>query len=80
MNSPQNPMNPPRVVHSDLGILGGAPVFVDTRVPVRTLFDYLEGGDALDDFLADFPSVSRNKAVAALEMGREMIEARASAA
>jgi len=69
-----------RVVHSDPAIVGGVPVFVNTRVPVRTLFDYLEGGDALDEFLNDFPSVSREQAVAALEMGREMIEAHASAA
>ena len=68
------------IVHSDPEILGGVPVFVDTRVPVRTLFDYLEGGDTLDEFLNDFPSVTREQAVAALEMGREMIEAHASAA
>ena len=48
-------------------ILGGTPVFMDTRVPVRALIDYLEGGDTLDDFLADFPTVSRWKAVAVLE-------------
>jgi uncharacterized protein (DUF433 family) len=52
---------------SDPEILGGAPVFVGTRVPVRALIDYLEGGDSLDDFLSDFPSVSRDQAVAALE-------------
>ena len=73
-------MTASRVVHSNPKILGGAPVFVNTRVPVRTLFEYLEGGDALDDFLNDFPSVSRDQAVAALEMGREMIEAHAPAA
>jgi len=76
----RTPMPLPRVVHSDPGILGGVTVFVNTRVPVRTLFDYLEGGDALDEFLNDYPSVSREQAVAALEMGREMIEAHASAA
>lgn len=73
-------MTPSQVVHSNPKILGGAPVFVNTRVPVRTLFEYLEGGDALDDFLNDFPSVSHEQAVAALEMGREMIEAHAPAA
>ena len=68
------------VVHSDPEILGGTPVFVGTRVPVRSLFDYLEGGDTLDEFLDDFPSVSRQQAVAALELGREMIEAHAAPA
>jgi uncharacterized protein (DUF433 family) len=66
------------VVHSDLDILGGTPVFVGTRVPVKTLYDYLEAGDSLDEFLNDFPSVTRDQAVAALELGREMTEARAT--
>jgi uncharacterized protein (DUF433 family) len=69
-----------RVVHSDPDILGGVPVFVGTRVPVKTLFDYLEAGDALDEFLNDFPSVTREQAVAALELGRAMIETHAAAA
>jgi uncharacterized protein (DUF433 family) len=68
------------VVHSDPDILGGTPVFVGTRVPMKTLYDYLEGGDSLDEFLSDFPSVSREQAIAALEIGREMTEARAPAA
>ena len=68
------------VVHSDPGILGGTPVFVGTRVPVKTLYDYLECGDPLDEFLADFPSVSREQAVAALELARQMTETNASAA
>jgi uncharacterized protein (DUF433 family) len=46
-----------RVVHSDPDILGGTPVFVGTRVPVKTLLDYLEAGDPLDEFLDHFPSV-----------------------
>lgn len=54
-------------IHSDPQILGGTPVFVGTRVPVRALIDYLEGGDSLDEFLSDFPSVTREQAVAALE-------------
>ena len=69
-----------RVIHSDRDILSGTPVFVGTRVPAKTLFDYLEAGDSLDDFLKDFPSVSRQQAVAALELGREMIEANATVA
>jgi len=55
-----------RVVHSDPEILGGTPVFVGTRVPVRNLIDFLEAGDSLEDFLTSFPSVSRDQAVAAL--------------
>ena len=57
-----------RIVHSDPEILGGTPVFVGTRVPVKALYDYLEGGDSLDEFLEDFPSVSRDQAIAALEL------------
>lgn len=68
------------VIHSDPGILGGTPVFVGTRVPVKTLYDYLEAGDSLDEFLNDFPGVSRDQAIAALEFGREMTEAHAGAA
>jgi uncharacterized protein (DUF433 family) len=66
--------------HSDPEILGGTPVFVGTRVPVQTLLDYLEAGDPLDEFLDDFPSVSRNQVVAVLELAKEMLLARASAA
>ena len=62
------------VVHSDPDILGGTPVFVGTRVPVRTLTDHLEAGDSLGDFLRNFPSVSREQAVAALELAREALE------
>ena len=65
------------VVHSDPEILGGTPVFVGTRVPVKTLYDYLEAGDTLGEFLNDFPSVTREQAVAALELAREMTEAHA---
>jgi len=71
---------PPAVVHSDPEILGGTPVFVGTRVPVKTLYDYLGAGDTLDEFLNDFPSVTREQAVAALELAREMTEARATVA
>ena len=60
--------------------MSGTTVFLGTRVPVKNLFDYIEGGDSLDDFLDDFPSVSREQAIGALELGREMIEANASAA
>ena len=48
-------------------VLGGTPVFAGTRVPVQTLFDYLEEGETLDEFLDDFPAVSREHAVRVLE-------------
>jgi uncharacterized protein (DUF433 family) len=67
-------------IHSDPEIMGGTPVFVGTRVPVQTFMDYLEAGDPLDEFLEDFPSVSRKQAVAVLELAKEMLLARASAA
>jgi len=56
------------VIHSDPDILGGKPVFVGTRVPVKALWDYFEGGDTLDEFLEDFPSVTREQALAALRL------------
>ena len=60
--------------------LGGTPVFAGTRVPVHTLLDYLEGGDSLDDFLMDFPSVTRAHAVAVLEAAKSALLAKAVAA
>jgi uncharacterized protein (DUF433 family) len=68
------------IVHRDPEILGGTPVFVGTRVPVKSLYDHLEAGDTLDEFLDSFPSVSRRQAVAALELAREMTEAHVAAA
>ncbi|MBX9680431.1 MAG: DUF433 domain-containing protein [Gemmataceae bacterium] len=61
------------VIHSDPDILGGTPVFVGARVPVRNLMDYLEAGDSLNEFLADFPTVRREQTVAALELAKEML-------
>ena len=58
------------VVHCDPDILGGTPVFVGTRVPVQALIDYIEGGHSLETFLDDFPTVSRDIAVAALEQAK----------
>lgn len=55
-------------------ILGGTPVFAGTRVPVRILLEHLEAGDRLDDFLADFPTVSESQAVALLEKAISLIE------
>jgi uncharacterized protein (DUF433 family) len=68
------------VVHSDPEILGGTPVFVGTRVPLQNLIDYLAAGDSLDEFLDQFPSVSREQAQAALELAREALEERARSA
>lgn len=64
------------VVHSDPEILGGTPVFAGTRVPLENLIDYLAGGDSLDEFLRQFPSVRREQAQAALALAREALEAR----
>jgi uncharacterized protein (DUF433 family) len=67
-------MNLGQIVHSDPEIVSGEPVFVGTRVPVRNLLDYLEGGDSLEDFLENFPSVTREQAVAFLEeAGRALL-------
>ena len=58
------------VIHSDPEILGGAPVFVGTRVPVQSLFDHREAGDSIGDFLEGFPSVRREQVLAVLEESR----------
>lgn len=71
---------PARVIHSDPEILGGTPVFVGTRVPMKILLDYLEAGDSLDEFLDHFPSVGRDQAIAALELAKEMLTAYANPA
>jgi uncharacterized protein (DUF433 family) len=60
--------------------LGGTPVFRGTRVPVQTLMDYLEAGDSLDEFLRDFPSVTREHAVAVLEAATTALLAQTPAA
>jgi len=61
-------------------ILSGTPVFAGTRVPVKTLIDYLEAGDRLEDFLQDFPTVTREQAVAALKIAKEALLQDAGAA
>ena len=68
------------VVRSDPHILGGTPVFVGTRVPVQALIDYIEGGHSLSEFLDDFPTVSREIVVAALEQAKAHLIADARAA
>jgi uncharacterized protein (DUF433 family) len=59
-----------KVIVTDPGILGGEPIFRGTRVPFKILTDYLEGGDSLDEFLEQYPSITREAAVAAIEEAR----------
>lgn len=66
-------------ISSDPEVMSGAPCFKGTRVPVQNLFDYLEGTSSLEDFLEDFPSVSREVAVAVLEAARTRLFADAAA-
>lgn len=58
-------------IQTSKNILGGTPVFHGTRVPVSTLIDYLEAGDRIDDFLKDYPSVSRKQTLQVLELLKE---------
>ena len=74
------PVESRSVVHSDPEISGGIPVFRGTRVPVQSLFDYLEGGETIEEFLDQFPSVSKEQALAALYLARDSILARARSA
>jgi uncharacterized protein (DUF433 family) len=67
-------MDRSQIVHSNPEILGGTPVFVGTRVPVQTLLVYLEKGETIEEFLDNFPTVSREQAVAFLEeAGRALL-------
>jgi len=61
------------MTHCDPDILSGTPVFVGTRVPVRSLFDYLEGGDTIEEFLHQFPSVKREQAIFVLDAAYESV-------
>lgn len=65
------------VIVKDPEILGGMPVFRGTRVPFKNLLDYLEGGHTLREFLEDFPSVTREAAIAALEHAKDLVIAKA---
>ena len=69
-----------QVVQRDPDILNGTAVFVGTRVPIRSVFDYLEGGDTLEEFLRQFSSVRREQAVALLGLVREILSADAPTA
>ncbi len=62
-----------RVIEINPGKVSGTPVFAGTRVPIKNLFDYLEGGDRLDDFLEGFPPVTREQATAVLEMAEKSL-------
>ena len=64
------------IVSRDPEVMGGAAVFRGTRVPLQTLLDYLEAGDTLDDFLEQFPTVTREMAIEALESAKDSLLAR----
>jgi uncharacterized protein (DUF433 family) len=66
---------PDQIIVRDPDVLGGTPVFRGTRVPFQALLDYLEGGQTLDDFLDDFPTVTRESAVHALEHAKTLVVA-----
>lgn len=61
------------IISRDQDVMGGAPVFSGTRVPVQTLLDYLEAGDSIDEFLEGFPSVTRDQVVAFLEEAKNRL-------
>lgn len=60
----------------DTEVLGGQPVFKDTRVPIETLFDHLENGVTIDEFLADFPSVKKDQAIAVIEIAAKLLNSK----
>jgi uncharacterized protein (DUF433 family) len=66
-------VQPVEIIVKDQEILGGTPVFRGTRVPFQALLDYLEGGQTLDEFLDDFPTVTKDVAVAALELAQSLV-------
>lgn len=61
------------VIHIDNDILGGTPVFFGTRVPIKNLFDYLETGESIDSFLADFDGVTKSQVIRVLAMSQKLI-------
>lgn len=62
-----------KAINIDPETMGGTPVFMGTRVPIKTLFDYLEGGDTLEEFVDDYPSVTREQAIEVMEMAKKML-------
>lgn len=71
---------PSPLVSRSMNVMSGAVVFTGTRVPVQTLMDYIEEGGSLDEFLEDFPTVSREHAIAVLELAKDSLIQRATAA
>jgi uncharacterized protein (DUF433 family) len=69
-------VRPDEIITRNEEVLGGTPVFRGTRVPLQALLDYLEGGQTLDEFLDDFPTVTRDAAVAALELAKTLLVGR----
>jgi len=67
-----------QVISCNPDVMGGTPVFAGTRVPVQTLLDYLEAGDSIDEFLAGFPSVTREQVIEFLEQAKDRLVAAAS--
>ena len=65
--------NKPDIVTVNPNILGGTPVFAGTRVPIQSLFDFIESGETIDEFLENFPTVRREQVIALLETAREQI-------
>ena len=63
-----------RIINIDSEILGGTPVFLGTRVPAKNLFDYLEEGETMEEFLEDFPSVKKEQVIKLLEISRGLVE------
>ncbi len=66
-------LSPDGVIVKDPKVLGGTPVFRGTRVPFQALLDYLEAGQSLDEFLDDFPTVTREAAISALELAKSSL-------
>ncbi len=67
-----------QVISCNPDVMGGTPVFAGSRVPVQTLLDYLEAGDSIDEFLAGFPSVTREQVIEFLEQAKDRLVAAAS--
>lgn len=67
-----------KIINIDPEILGGVPVFFGTRVPIKNLFDYLEAGDSIEDFLIDFESVNREQVIKLLEISQKLVDSSSS--
>jgi uncharacterized protein (DUF433 family) len=65
---------PDPLITANPDTMSGTPVFAGTRVPLKTLFDYLEAGDPLDEFLRDFPTITREHAIAVLKLARARVQ------